>query len=122
MLQGVLPVLHTGLLDQQAAVDDMQSQVAAVPDIQPYLASLDELAVTFAALPQPPSQLAAQAQAALDGIMQTVQQVRRAEGCCLTGSKLLLSFRQQPMAGAQARCARCAYSACCRCWRMHRAR
>jgi hypothetical protein len=77
MLQGVLPALHTAMLDQQAGVGGMQNQLAAVPDIQPYLGSLDELAVTFAALPQPPSQLATQAQAALDSILQTVQQVTR---------------------------------------------
>lgn len=119
MLQGVLPALHTGLLDQQAAVGDMQRQAAAAPDIQPYLASLDELAVTFAALPQPPSQLASQAQTALDSILQAVEQVRRGEGCDWAGG--LPAFRPQPMTAvcAPARCARCA---CCSCWRMHRAR
>lgn len=76
LLATVLPTLHTALLEQQAAVGGMQRQLAAVPDVQPYLGSLDELAVTFAALPQPPSQLASQAQAAVDDIMRTVQQVR----------------------------------------------
>lgn len=75
-LQAQLPAVRAIVASQQSKVSDMQGQLGSVtPDVTPYLASLAGLGATYASLPQPPRQLALDAQAAIEDIVGSMQQV-----------------------------------------------
>ena len=73
----VLPELHSAIQQQQGRLDSIASQLdAQLPDVQPYLDSLEGLQGTFDQLPLQPSQLALDAQAEVEALVQGVEQVR----------------------------------------------
>ena len=72
----LLPSLHSTIQQQQGRMDGIASQLnEQLPDVQPYLASLAELQGTFDQLPLQPSQLATEAQAEVESLVEGVQQV-----------------------------------------------
>ncbi|KAL4425271.1 hypothetical protein ABPG75_009287 [Micractinium tetrahymenae] len=73
-LRPQLPTVYAIVAAQQSKVAGMQGLLGSVPDVTPYLASLGGLEATYAALPQPPRQLALDAQAAIDDIVGSMQQ------------------------------------------------
>ncbi|KAI7843414.1 hypothetical protein COHA_002892 [Chlorella ohadii] len=71
----VLPELHSAIQQQQGRLDSIASQLdAQLPDVQPYLDSLEGLQGTFGQLPLQPSQLALDAQAEVEALVQGVEQ------------------------------------------------
>lgn len=75
-LQAQLPVVHSVVASQAGKVSAMQGQLAAMmPDVGPYLASLAGMEAPYAALPTPHRQLALGAEAAIQGIVGSMQQV-----------------------------------------------
>ncbi|KAL4435639.1 hypothetical protein ABPG77_002602 [Micractinium sp. CCAP 211/92] len=74
-LQAQLPAVHAVLASQHSAVAGMQGRLGGmIPDVSPYLASLAGMQATYDALPQPPHKLAADAQAAIQDIVGSMQQ------------------------------------------------
>ncbi|PRW34091.1 urea ABC transporter permease subunit [Chlorella sorokiniana] len=71
----LLPSLHTTIQQQRARMDAATSQLEAQPlDVQPYMDSLEAVQGTYDQLPLQPSQLAVEAQAEVEALVQGVQQ------------------------------------------------